>query len=241
MSFSLTNHPDERMKYQIIDNGDSGLTLIFEEPIGEPLTRKIVSLDRTIKATLADCLFDLIPSYQSLTLLFSPLKISKKNLIKKISKFLQEPIEPSNYHSKILEIPVCYEFEYAKDLSKLAKYCGMTVEQVIHLHSSSDYMVHMLGFLPGFLYLGGLPPQLYCPRKRNPELRVPAGSVAIGGSQTGVYPVESPAGWHVIGRTPITLFDPTKENPVIASPLDRVNFVSICKSDYVVLQQNMAH
>ncbi len=223
--------------YKIVDNGDAALTIIFDEPSSEILTRKIVTVQQKIKDSSGDDFLDIIPAYQSITILFDLLKISKDNLKKKLSDILNQSIEPSNYQSKLLEIPVCYESEYALDLSELARHCQMSERQVIATHTSEMYLVHMLGFLPGFLYLGGLSSRLYCPRKNNPTARIPAGSVGIGGEQTGIYPVESPGGWHIIGCTPTPMFDPTRDNPAIASPLDRVKFIAIGQSEFLKLQK----
>ncbi len=223
--------------YKIVDNGDSGLTIIFDEMPSENLTRKIVSLQQQIRNAFRDKYLDIIPAYQSVTVLFNLLEISKDNLKKTLSDILNKPTKPSNYQSRLLEIPVCYEFEYAKDLAELAKYCQITEQQVIDIHTSKTYLVHMLGFLPSFLYLGGLSPQLFCPRKNNPATRIPAGSVGIGGGQTGIYPVESPGGWHIIGCTPLPMFDPTRDNPAIALPLDKIKFISVGQSKFLELQK----
>ena len=225
------------LSYKIVDNGDSGLTIIFSEPSGEHLTRKIIGLQQLIQNSFRDALLDIIPAYQSITLLFNLLGISKDEIKVKLSDILNSPIDSSNYQSKLIEVPVCYESKYALDLATLAKHCNMTEQQVIKIHTSQTYLVHMLGFLPGFLYLGGLSSQLYCSRKNNPATRIPAGSVGIGGEQTGIYPVESPGGWHIIGRTPLPMFAPTNDNPAIASPLDRIKFIAIEQSEFLELQK----
>ncbi len=225
------------LSYKIIDNSDAGLTVIFNQPSSETLTRKIVTIQQLIKDSIGRNLLEIIPSYQSITVLYDLLRISKENLEVELSKILNNSIEPSNYQSKLLEIPVCYQTEYALDLPQLAKRCQMSEQQVIAIHTKETYLVHMLGFLPGFLYLGGLSSQLYCPRKNNPSTRIPAGSVAIGGNQTGIYPVESPGGWHIIGRTPLPMFDPTSDNPAIASPLDQIKFITIGQPEFLKLQK----
>lgn len=228
---------NNRLSYNIIDNGDAGLIIIFNEPSSEALARKILGIRQSIQSSLRDKLLDIIPAYQSITLLFDLLEISKSNLKEILSEILKTPIAPSNYQSKLLEVPVCYEFECAIDIAALAKHCKMSIQQVIEIHTGQIYLVHMLGFLPGFLYLGGLSSQLYCPRKNNPATRIPTGSVGIGGDQTGIYPVESPGGWHIIGRTPLPMFNPTNDNPAIASPLDRIKFTAIDLSEFLKLQK----
>lgn len=136
-------------------------------------------------------------------------------------------IKPKELSSQVWEIPVCYSPEYGYDLGALAVSHRITVNELITLHSSVTYRLHFFGFLPGFPYLNGLPEQLHTPRKSVPDRTVDAGSVAIGGRQTGIYPQESPGGWHVIGRSPVKLFDVTKSPPVIASPGDRLKFEPI--------------
>lgn len=142
-------------------------------------------------------------------------------------QFQKFKIKPKELSTQIWEIPVCYAPEYGYDLGALALAHRMTVNELIVLHSSVTYRLHFFGFLPGFPYLNGLPKQLHTPRKSVPDRTVDAGSVAIGGSQTGIYPQESPGGWHIIGRSPIRLFDLSKESSVFASPGDRWKFESI--------------
>lgn len=137
----------------------------------------------------------------------------------------------------MIEIPVCYDKEFAPDLSYVANYCGLTEAQIVSLHSEPEYLVHMLGFLPGFLYLGGLNQQLYCPRKTTPAKAISTGSVAIGGQQTGIYPISSPGGWQIIGRTPLKLFNPDNSEPAIASPLDKIKFVPIIKQVFKQIEK----
>ena len=146
---------------------------------------------------------------------------SFQKLISKI-KITSKPLS-----SQVWEVPVCYDSEYGPDLGAIALAHRLTVNQLIALHSSINYRLHFFGFLPGFPYLNGLPVQLQTPRKAVPDRSVDAGSVAIGGSQTGIYPKESPGGWHVIGRTPIQLFDVNKTPPVWALPGDQLKFTPI--------------
>jgi KipI family sensor histidine kinase inhibitor len=225
------------VQYKIVDNGDSALTVIIDDNSSEELTRKIATLHQLISISLKGKLADIIPAYQSITILLKPLTISKRELFDELVKILSHPIQPIKYQSKLIEIPVCYEAKYAPDLATISNHCQLSEQQVITMHSEQTYLVHMLGFLPGFLYLGGLSPRLNCPRKNNPATRIPAGSVAISGEKTCIYPTTSPGGWHIIGRTPLTMFDPQNENPAIAAPLDRIKFVAIEQSEFLELQE----
>lgn len=127
----------------------------------------------------------------------------------------------------VVDIPVRYGGEEGPDLQEVAEACGLSQEEVIQIHTSVLYPVHMIGFMPGFPYLGGMSPLIATPRRSEPRLRVPAGSVGIGGDQTGIYPLDSPGGWNLIGRTSIRLFDPQQESPVLLKPGDRVRFVEV--------------
>lgn len=228
-------------------NGDAAITIFFHELAGEELIRTIQSLAEVLRNTFPDKLIDVVPAYQSLTLYLdilntdaNSIELSIKETVKEAvkeggEKHLNEQVKPDK--SNLIEIPVCYDEEVGVDLASLAEHCNLNIAEVITLHTQEDYLVNMLGFLPGFLYLSGLNEQLHCPRKSTPSLKVPAGAVAIGGGQTGIYPVESPGGWHIIGRTPISIFNPNTETPFIAKPLDKIRFVSISKEEYMQLRQ----
>ncbi|WP_170940458.1 5-oxoprolinase subunit PxpB [Pseudoalteromonas sp. NBT06-2] len=225
-------------KYRIVPNGDSAITILFNDDISEHLTKRIIGFSLTIKQSLGEALIDIIPAYKSLTIFFNNRIILLDKLIGEIELLLSSPLTEVSYQSKTIEIPVCYEEGYGPDLTSLAQHCKLSVEDVIAGHTQRSYLVHMLGFLPGFLYLGGLSTNLSCPRKSTPAISIPAGSVAIGDSQTGIYPVSSPGGWHIIGRTPLTLFNPNSQTPFIASPLDKIHFVSISKTEFTAIKKS---
>lgn len=210
-------------------NGDSALTLFFAEEAGEGLTRHILSLAEEFKSTFPGMLIEAIPAYQSLTLCFDLLAIETDSIEKSLRQVIEKGITETTgkVSSRLIEIPVCYQGAFAPDLESLAEYCNLSPVEVIQQHTQNSYLVNMLGFLPGFLYLSGLADQLNCPRKEIPSLNVSAGAVGIGGDQTGIYPVDSPGGWHIIGQTPISIFSPTAKQPFIAQPLDRIRFVPI--------------
>jgi KipI family sensor histidine kinase inhibitor len=143
---------------------------------------------------------------------------------------------PSRATGRALEVPVCYDPEFALDIVEVAGRSGIAPEDIAARHSRTEHRVLMVGFAPGLPYLAGLDPTLALPRRANPRIRVPAGSVAIANLQTTVYPFETPGGWRVIGRTPLVLFDPTRAEPSVFSPGDRVRFVAISRADYVRLK-----
>ena len=153
-----------------------------------------------------------------------------------ISLYANEENVPVKSEKILWHIPVCYDEKFGIDLSYLSSEKKLSVEKIISLHSSVDYTVYGIGFLPGFLYLGGLSNKLYFPRRNSPRLNVPKGAVAIGGNQTGIYPQSSPGGWHIIGNTPISLFDVKKETPCVITPGDEIRFKAITKEEYEVIK-----
>lgn len=135
--------------------------------------------------------------------------------------------------ANVIHIPVCYSGEYGPDLQTVAEHHGYSVDEVIELHTNREYRVYMLGFAPGFAYLGGMSEKLYAPRKAVPRVQIPAGSVGIGGLQTGIYPLETPGGWNIIGRTPLAMFRPWDKQPTLLRAGDRVRFVAIGPQEFV--------
>lgn len=230
---------ENKTEFKIVENGDSAFTIIFNQEPSEALTRKIILLIEALKQndTASNAIVEYIPAYQSLTLCINPIKLSLAQCKQVIKDALQIPSNVSNYTAKLIEIPVCYSKLYAPDMDEFVEYTGLSKDQIIALHTAPEYLVHMLGFLPGFLYLGGLDVKLKRQRRSTPRVRIEAGSVGIGGNQTGIYPVDSPGGWHIIGRTPLNLFDSDSESPFIASPLDKVKFVAITPEEFFAIKE----
>ena len=133
---------------------------------------------------------------------------------------------------RVFEIPVCYGGAYGPDLKTIADHAGLTQEEVIRIHSSRDYLIYMLGFLPGFCYLGGLAERIHTPRLANPRKNIRAGSVGIGGSQTGIYPLDSPGGWQLMGMTPVKTYDPEREIPILVEAGDYIRFIPVDEGEY---------
>ncbi len=231
-----------KIKTDVQWNGDAAVTLFFDVETSEALTRYILSIAEKFKTVFSEKLIDAIPAYQSLTLCFDILTIDVNTIEKILEQEMSNNIieATSAVESKIIEIPVCYQEAYATDLINFSEQCNLSPDEIIRLHTQKDYLVNMLGFLPGFFYLSGLDEQLHCPRKEIPSLKVPAGAVGIGGNQTGVYPVESPGGWYIIGRTPISIFNPASKHPFIAQPLDKIRFVSINVDEFEQLMQEQS-
>lgn len=170
---------------------------------------------------------NLNPAYASVLVSFNPLETDAAELAARIGEAAAAADEESLSEPRLIEVPVEYGGDAGPDLEEVAKFHGIPPTEVVALHSSADYLVYFLGFSPGFPYLGGMPEAIATPRLARPRRQVPAGSVAIGGSQTGIYPVASPGGWRIIGRTPLELFNPNRNPPVLLGIGDRLRFVPL--------------
>ena len=218
--------------YSVNINSDNSLIIEFKGEISLELTRFILGCKQNIEQAQLTGLIETVPAYNSLLVIFKPLEWEPIQTISTIEKLLSSAKAVETSNSKKHVIPVCYDASLAPDLEYVAQRTNLSVKEVIKLHTADEYPVYMLGFLPGFLYLGGLNPKLHCTRRDDPRAKVEAGSVAIGGEQTGIYPIDSPGGWNIIGKTPMRIFDITKKNPAIAKPLDTIQFTSISLDEF---------
>ena len=175
---------------------------------------------------------DIIPAFCSLLINYDPRVISYDEMKTRMEKILSVEIAAGARKKKVYEIPVCYGGEFGPDLSTIAEHAGLSEQEVINIHSSTDYLIYMLGFLPGFTYLGGLDERIHTPRLANPRIRIPAGSVGIGGSQTGIYPMDSPGGWQLMGMTPVKTYDPDREVPILVEAGDYIRFIPVDRAEY---------
>jgi inhibitor of KinA len=184
---------------------------------------------------------EVVPSYETVTIYFKRDLKSANELIEKIQmKWHAKPESQLKIMKRQIHIPVCYKEAFGEDLSKVLDYTGLTIEEVISLHTSPNYTVFAIGFLPGFPYLGGLPPELAVPRRSKPRLQVPKGAVGIGGTQTGIYPIESPGGWNLIGRTPLDLYDPNRAQPFLIQAGDRLTFEPISSEQFYEIKERIS-
>ncbi|MRX27556.1 5-oxoprolinase subunit PxpB [Kangiella sp. HZ709] len=219
--------------FSIHINSDCSLLVQFEEKPNLKLTEFIHSFIASIPQLNLKSYTESVAAYQSILLIFDPLNWNYQESIKQLEQCLSK-FEPSKFFEpKIIKIPVCYDSRVAKDLTAFCEVKNISIKELIALHTKPSYRVEMLGFLPGFLYLFGLNEKISLPRKSVPDVKIPAGSVAIGGTQTGIYPIDSPGGWHIIGRTPISLFTPKQKPPAIANPLDFIQFEAISYDEYL--------
>ncbi len=217
---------------RILTEGDSSVLIEFGKEISPEINRKITATVQMMKEQHIEGVVDMIPAFCSLLINYDPRVISFDELKKRLEHLVKLDAKAGKNRKKIYEIPVCYGGEYGPDMENIAKNAGLTEEEVIKIHSSRDYLIYMLGFLPGFCYLGGLDERIHTPRLANPRIKINAGSVGIGGSQTGIYPLDSPGGWQLMGMTPVKTYDPDREIPILVEAGDYIRFVPVDEAEY---------
>jgi inhibitor of KinA len=219
--------------------GKRAILIEWPEKIDENILNEIILFQKRVESLKADKLQDTIIGYNSLTLVYCKAYKDYDTEINEISSLnTHRTLEPKQ-NNRLWRIPVCYDEEFGIDLLEMSKKLDLSVGEIVKLHSENIYTVYFIGFLPGFLYLGGLHDKLVMPRRDNPRLRVSKGSVGIGGSQTGVYPIDSAGGWNIIGRTPVSFFNIKQEKPCFAKAGDNIQFIPISKSDYFELEKKI--
>lgn len=225
------------MKYPVFPCGDCAVTLQIGETISEAVNREVVAVLETLRRAAIPGIVELVPSYTAVCIHYDPAVLSYDSLLEKLNKLAVMVQETGDAAGTVVHIPVCYGGEFGPDLAFVAEHSGLTQDEVIQRHSAGEYLVFMLGFLPGFAYMGGMDDTIACPRLTSPRAKIPAGSVGIAGSQTGIYPLASPGGWQLIGRTPVKMFSIEGENTRFAlSAGDRVRFVPITEEEYRELE-----
>ncbi len=216
--------------------GERGLLVEFSAEIDLETNQKIHAFCRLLEDDLPEGIVEIIPSYRSLVLVYEPLVVDMPKLQEKLVILYGDVESATDLNAEIVEIPVCYGGEFGEDLEYVATHNGLSVDQVISIHSGTLYPVYMIGFTPGFPYLGGLSEKLHTPRLATPRTLVPAGSVGIANNQTGIYPIDSPGGWQLIGRCPYKLFDPLRSNPFLVKAGDQLRFIPVSRQDFFALQ-----
>ena len=227
------------------------VTLDFGGEADEEILRRISTFDALLRSRPFDGFLSTVPAYTTLSIFFDPMEVIRSSGLHGISCFERvsnyvhrlRDVEAAAYahQPKAVIIPVCYGGAFGPDLEDVARHTGLSADEVIRLHSTATYRVHLIGFTPGFAYLGGMPEQLAPPRKSTPRHAVAAGSVGIAGKQTGIYPLDTPGGWQIIGRTPLPLFDVRKANPTLLTAGDHVMFRPIPHTQFESLHSSDAH
>ncbi len=223
-----------------IPYGDTAILINFEQEISPAINDKVLALHHAIEAAAIPAIQYCIPAYCSLTVCYNPQAINYEDLCPKIQNLASKIAHQTTISNRKLLIPVCYEAPFSLDFSILLEQTKLSREAIIDLHCKTEFRVYMLGFLPGFAYMGKLPEALFCLRKENPRLRIPAGSVGLAGHQTGIYPIASPGGWQIIGQTPIPVFDANKEQAFLFQAGDCVRFEAISRANFLQIQQDIS-
>lgn len=233
--------------YRIFPLGDSAITVDFGNVIDETINRQVMNMFYHLQQNPLPGMIEAVPAYSSLTVFYDLIYLRKlvaaDNTIygwmeEQLRKIFREPLLINDSETATITIPVCYDKEFALDIEEIAGLKNISVEELIRIHTSKTYRVYMLGFLPGFAYMGEVDEKIEMPRKLQPRQKVEVGSVGIAGKQTGIYPLSSPGGWQLIGRTPLILFDADKNDPTFLKMGDMVKFISITKMDFYEIQNS---
>jgi inhibitor of KinA len=207
--------------------GDGAILIELGNKIDPEINERVHSLSRLLSHNHIGGVLDIVPGYATVVVHYDALILGYEQVV----EWVKNRQESNNVHLhstiKVVEIPTIYGGKYGPDLPFISQHTGLDISEIIKIHAQDNYLVYMMGFMPGFPYLGGMDPRIATPRLAAPRQKVPAGSIGIAGNQTGIYSIESPGGWRLIGWTPIRLFDPDNENPFLLAPGDSVRFVPI--------------
>ncbi len=216
--------------------GDAAIVVELGDAISPAINRRVRSLSLALENGSVPGVFDFLPTYRSVLVYYDPLSVSPDAVQSQIARLLQSPDAEAAANPRVALIPTLYGGDMGPDIGFVASHAGISEQEVIAIHSATDYLIYMMGFSPGFAYLGGLDERLTTPRLQSPRTEIPAGAVGIAESQTGVYPVASPGGWQLIGRTPLRLFDPARNPPALLSAGDYVRFTPLAdRAEYDAL------
>jgi KipI family sensor histidine kinase inhibitor len=223
----------EQSRPRILRAGDSCVTVEFGTSISLEINGRVQQFRRLLEERALPGVRELVPTYRSLSVYFDPVEVDAGRFMATLESLAASTEERAEPGGKVMVVPVCYGGEFGPDIGNVA-------EHVVRLHTEPDYYCHMLGFTPGFSYLGGMNEKIATPRLQNPRTLIPAGSVGIAGSQTGIYPIDSPGGWQLIGRTPLVLFDPLREPPTLLDAGLWVRFQAVTEEEYHKIEEAVA-
>ena len=217
---------------RIVPSGDSVVLIEFEERIDPAISAAAAVVAEAVEAAKIPAVRDVVPAYRSVAVYFDPLQTDQPTLIRRLTALAEQPPARERAGRDVIEIPVCYDSDLGPDLPSVAAFGGVTEAEVIALHSGVTYQVLMIGFMPGFAYMGTVDSRIAAPRLEKPRPRVPRGSIGIAKGQTGIYPGDAPGGWRLIGRTPVRPFDMSRADPFLFRPGDDVRFVPIARAEF---------
>lgn len=232
-----------RLPPRLLDAGCGALTIEFGREVDPAAAARVQALDRAVQAAIdrgaLPGVIETMPTFRSLTVLYDPLRTRRAALDAALAPLLAAPVEAATGAGRCWRLPVAYGGEAGADLPALAESAGLSPEAVVQLHAGAVYRVAMIGFLPGFPFMDGLPAALHRPRRTEPRLRVPAGAVAVAMGLTAIYPWPSPGGWHLLGRCPVPLFDASRAAPALLAPGDRVRFTPVTPDELAALEADI--
>ena len=225
--------PQRLKQVKFLASGDTGLTVEFGDTIDRALSEYILSLKSVIEQADLPGVTDLVPTYRSLLIHYDPLQTSQSAIIEALQPYLIDLDKKETTRSTHWKIPVCFESEeFAPDLPDVSKWAKLPIPEVIDIITATPLYVYMIGFAPGQPYMGDLPQELAIPRRKNPLLSVPRGSLVIATGLAVLYPIDNPTGWYVVGQSPIRLFNPHLNDPVLLRPGDTISFLSVDRDEY---------
>ena len=230
---------------KIVSFGESALLIEFGKGIDPEIHRRVQAVTEYLDAYSLPGVIEYVSAFSSVTIFYDPLAVKKMHmgsmteaplsfeiLAALVTEMLTKLGNGVNHTPRVVEIPVCYGGEFGPDLEYVAEYNQLSAEEVIRIHAGGQYLVYMIGFAPGFPYLGGMPEAIAAPRRQSPRMSIPAGTVGIAGMQTGVYPIATPGGWQLIGKTPLALFRPDENPPTLLQSGDHIRFYPISRQEY---------
>ena len=231
------------MKFTLEPLGDNSIIIELGDDISREIQQKVKKVSSFFEEHSFDWMIETVPGFTTVAVFYDPLKIETTTLpyetvCEELTTLLVGLSVDQDAEPRIVEIPVCYGGEFGPDLEEVAEHNGITPEEVIDIHSNGEYIVYMIGFAPGFPYIGGMSEKIAAPRRKNPRLKIPAGSVGIAGKQTGVYPIETPGGWRLIGRTPLKLFLPDGDTPSLLQAGDQIKFIQVSQEEFLKMEED---
>lgn len=231
------------MKFTLEPLGDNSIIIELGDDISREIQQKVKKVSSFFEEHSFDWMIETVPGFTTVAVFYDPLKIETATLpyetvCEELTTLLEGLSVDQDAEPRIVEIPVCYGGEFGPDLEEVAEHNGIAPEEVIDIHSNGEYTVYMIGFAPGFPYIGGMSEKITAPRRKNPRLKIPAGSVGIAGKQTGVYPIETPGGWQLIGRTPRKLFLPDGDTPSLLQAGDQIKFVPVSLEEFLKMKED---
>ena len=225
---------------RFLPTGDTSVCVEFGNEISEKINSEIRAFNILLNEEKIKGITELVPTYRSIMVHYDPGVIPYRTLIGRLKALTGKMDKVEIPPSDVLEIPVLYGGEMGPDLAFVAQNAGISEEEVVKIHTSTEYLIYMLGFTPGFTYLGGMSDKIATPRLKQPRVKIPAGSVGIAGKQTGVYPVDSPGGWQLIGRTPVKMYDPDREVPILPQAGQYIKFKAVSQAEYDKIAEEVA-